>query len=169
MGILEDLLARVRTFENGLQTGSAIRDALQPFGSDILEAQRVQLLEGRNSGGEDIRPYYSEDLKPQGYFYSAESAGRYAAWKQDLSYPYSVKRNPDAPNLYITGRFHSELEVQFNSDSLGIVATSTWSAAIMAKYGVDTFGLCFDKWEEIWEGGAYLLLLNNAQTLLFNG
>ena len=120
------------------------------------------------ANGEDIRPYYSEDLKPSGYFYSVESAGRYSAWKQNgINYPYSANRNPDAPNLYINGRFHDELGVQFNADTVGIVGTTGYSKGIVAKYGTNTFGLMADNWRTIFvERGAYDELMNEIRIIL---
>lgn len=168
MSILDTLLARVREVQEGLASGALIRDVLVLREGDILEAQQKQLLAGKDSGGEDIRPFYSEDLKPEGHFYSVESAGRYAAWKQDLTYPYSVEgRNPDAPNLYINGRFYKDLGVQFTSDTLGIVGETAYAKEIMAKYGTDTFGLNYDSWEMIWESGSYDELMTMIGRLIY--
>jgi len=167
MDILTDLLNRVLTVQAGLESGSPRGGGLIPPGNDILEQQRIQLLEGKDSGGEDIRPYYSEDLKPAGHFHSVESAGRYAAWKQDLTYPYTVQRNPDAPNLYITGKFHEEIGVEFGVDAVAIVGETAYAKAIMAKYGNDTFGLNADKWAEIWESGSYDSLLGMIKAIIY--
>lgn len=165
--MLNELLNRVIAVRDGLASGSLVRDVLIPRGDDILEQQRIQLLEGKDSGGEDIRPYYSEDLKPAGHFHSVESAGRYAAWKQDLTYPYTVQRNPDAPNLYITGKFHEEIGVEFGVDAMAIVGETAYAKAIMAKYGNDTFGLNADKWAEIWESGSYDSLLGIIKAIIY--
>lgn len=167
MDILTDLLNRVLTLQASLESGSLVREILVARGDEIIEEQRIQLLKGKDSGGEDIRPFYSEDIKPEGYFHSVESAGRYAAWKQDLSYPYTVDRNPDAPNLYINGRFHRELGAEFGTDELGIVGLTGKAQAIIAKYGKDTFGLNSESWESIWESGSYDQLLTNIQQLLY--
>ena len=153
MGILNDLLTRVENVYDGLQTGTLVRDAIINHPYDILDLQREQLFEGKRPDGNDIRPYYSEDLKPSGYFYSVESAGRYAAWKQNgINYPYSAgNRNPDAPNLYINGRFHDELGVEFGADAVGVVPTTGYAQKIMAKYGMDSFGLMMANWMNIFE------------------
>lgn len=169
MGILEDLRLRVRGIDAGIRSGQMIRDVIVRHPDDILEYQRRQLLEGKASSGEDIRPYYSEDLKPSGYFYSVESAGRYAAWKETgISYPYSAKRNPDAPNLYINGRFHDELGVRFSANDVGIVPTTPYAAGIMAKYGMNTFGLMKSYWVAIFtERNAYNELMLIIKTRLY--
>lgn len=168
MGVLVDLRNRVQKVSDGMKSGELIRNVMVQHPDDIMEFQNIQLFQGLSSDGQDIRPYYSEDLKPSGYFYSVESAGRYAAWKRDgINYPYSVKRNPDAPNLYITGKFHDELGVQFNADSVGIVGTTGYSKEIMAKYGMNTFGLMAANWFAIFvERGAYDELMNELRIIL---
>lgn len=169
MGILEDLRLRVRGIETGMRSGEIVRDVIVRHPDDILEYQRRQLFEGKASSGEDIRPYYSEDLKPSGYFYSVESAGRYAAWKQSgINYPYSATRNPDAPNLYINGRFHDEIGVRFGTNDVGIVPTTPYAAGIMAKYGMNTFGLMKSYWLAIFtERNAYNELMLIIKTRLY--
>ena len=169
MGLLDDLRNRVQSVADGLQTGEIIRDVIVKHPDDILELQKLQLFQGKAADGQDIRPYYSEDLKPGGYFYSVETAKRYAEWKvSGINYPYSVDRNPDAPNLYINGRFHDELGVQFDAETVGIVGTSGYSKDIIAKYGLQTFGLTPDNWGVIFaERGAYNELMEVLRTRLY--
>ena len=169
MGILDDLLLRVREVAGGITTGTLIGGVIQDHRDDILELQREQLLCGKASSGEDIRPYYSEDLKPSGYFNSVDSAKRYAVWKSTLSYPsFSGKRNPDAPNLYINGQFHSELGVQFSLLSVAVVPETNYAATIVSKYGISTFGLMPSRWMRIFEQyGAYNELMNEIKSILY--
>lgn len=142
------LLSNARMLKS-MMDGDMQREAFEMRKEDIIESQRVQLLEGKASSGKDLRPYYSEDLKPRGYFYTKESAGRYAAWKGSLTYPVSVQRNADAPNLYITGVFHGDLSVGFSVEKIHILPDTNYAAAIMAKYGVRNFGLTDERWSEI--------------------
>ncbi len=169
MGILNDLRARVASVEYGLQSGEAVRNVIVQHSHDILDLQKMQLFAGKASNGEDIRPFYSEDLKPSGYFHSVESAGRYAAWKErGIAYPYSVTRNPDAPNLYINGRFHSELGVQFNPSTVEVLGITGYANGIIAKYGKQTFGLMKSNWMVIFvERGAYNELMNEIKSRLY--
>lgn len=146
---IQQLLANAQSLQARLDSGDVQREVLQGHQEDIIELQRIQLLEGKSSDGEDLRPYYSEDLQPAGWFKSKESAGRYAAWKGTLDYPFEVQRNADAPNLYITGVFHGDLGVQFNPDSMAIIPTTMYAAGIMAKYGNNSFGLSAEKWNEL--------------------
>lgn len=169
MGILNDLLGRVKAVNDGMESGTLVRETVVRYPDDILDLQRQQLFAGKASNGQDMRPYYSEDLKPSGYFYSVESAGRYAKWKQDgINYPYSVERNPDAPNLYINGKFHDELGVQFGPDTVAVVGTTGYSQRIIDKYGIESFGLMHENWMTIFiERGGYDYLMNDIKTILY--
>ena len=168
MEILEALRSRVVAVNDSLESGGIIRDVLEPREGDIMELQQIQLLEGKRPDGDDIRPYYSEDIQPSGYFKSKESAARYAAWKGTLNYPYSVERNPDAPNLYINGRFHSELGVVFDTEDLAIIGVTPYARNIMAGYGLDSFGLSPQKWQVVFqERGAYYDLMDKIKTMLY--
>ena len=141
------MAAAAHQLERQMQDGSLVRGVLRNHEEDIMEQQHIQLLEGKGSDGEDMRPYYTEDLQPHGYFKSQQSASNYMAWKETLNYPYSVERNSDAPNLYINGRFYSEMEVKFEADSMMIAPSSGYAAQIMAKYGMGRFGLSALKWQ----------------------
>lgn len=169
MGILNDLRTRVMNVNDGLQTGTLVRNTVIRHPDDILDLQREQLFEGKRSDGQDMRPYYSEDLKPKGYFYTVESAGRYAAWKQSgINYPYNANRNPDAPNLYINGRFHDELGVQFATDTVTVLGTTGYAKQIVDKYGLESFGLMMSRWMTIFaERGALDELMNEIKQLLY--
>lgn len=169
MGILDDLLKRVERVNVGLKSGEIIRDAVSRHPDEIMELQKQQLFEGKAASGEDIRPYYSEDIKPRGYFRTPESAANYSAWKRDgISYPYSANRNPDAPNLYINGRFHDELGVQFTSDMVGIIPTTFYASGIVAKYGAETFGLTRANWISLFEDyGVYYELMDDIKSIIY--
>lgn len=148
---IQSLLDNARRLQSEMQGGILVRDVLMQHGDDIVTQQRIQLMMGKASDGKDLRPYYSEDLKPRGYFKSGASAKAYAAWKQTLNYPYNVERNPDAPNLYITGMFHDDLGIAFGGDSVEIVPDTAYAAKIMAKYGRGVFGLNASGWAVIWD------------------
>lgn len=167
MGILNDLLARVVGLKDGMD--DIVRTSIEPREADILELQKEQLFEGKASSGEDLRPYYSEDLKPAGYFRDIEAAKRYAAWKEnDIAYPYEANRNPDTPNLYINGKFHGELGVNFGPMAVGVVGTTPYAAGIMAKYGISSFGLTISNWNVIFaDRGAYDALMEQVRNKLY--
>ena len=162
------LLKNAQALKNGMQRGELVRDVLMRHGDHIVEQQRIQLLMGKGSDGKDLHPFYSEDVKPRGYFKSGAQARKYAAWKQTLSYPYQVERNPDAPNLYITGMFHDDLNVEFGIDGLSIVPDTAYAANIMRKYGFGIFGLNQQMWGIIWnEWGAKSELIEEMKNVLW--
>ena len=165
---IEGLLTNAKTLQQDMDSGRLTREVMMRHGEHIVEQQRVQLFMGKGSNGEDLHPFYSEDLKPQGYFKNRKSASQYAAWKQTISYPYTVKRNPDAPNLYITGVFHDDLNINFGPDSLSIVPDTSYAANIMKKYGFGVFGLCAMMWEVIWNDfGAKDELIEEMRNVLW--
>lgn len=166
---IDGLLNNARQLQADLSGGSIIRDVLEPHGNEIVDLQRTQLLAGKGSDGQDIHPFYTEDLKPKGYFRTRESAQRYAGWKQTISYPKSVQRNPDAPNLYITGVFHNDLNVAFNPDTVAIVPDTAYAANIMAKYGMNVFGLSWESWGVVWnDNGAKNELITKMKERLWS-
>ena len=147
---VEGLLANVEELQRSMTTDKVMGRVLRKHEYAIIAAQRLQLLEGKDSDGNDMRPYYSEDLQPEGWFKSKESAMRYALWKKTgISYPVQAQRNADAPNLYINGKFHSELQVGYMGERVGIIPSTPYAAVIMGKYGMDKFGLTMGKWVEI--------------------
>lgn len=148
---LSKMTEAAKQLNTRMQDGSLVRGVLRNHADDIMEQQHIQLMEGKGSDGNDLRPYYTEDVQPSGYFKTVASARNYMAWKETLNYPYSVSRNSNAPNLYINGRFYSEMEVRFEADTLGIYPTSGFASEIMAKYGLHRFGLSALKWQVMME------------------
>lgn len=147
---LAHMAAAAKELSRKMDDGSLVREVLKDHEEDIMQQQHIQLLEGKGSDGNDLRPYYTEDLKPNGYFHSVQTASNYMAWKESLNYPYQVSRgNSNAPNLYISGRFYDEMEIRFGTDNLAIAPKTGYAADIMNKYGLDRFGLCLPKWETI--------------------
>lgn len=150
---IDILLSNAELLQSAMERGVFLQVALADEQEKIMTLQREQLLEGKDNDGNDMRPYYSEDLQPEGWFKSKDSAMRYALWKQTgISYPVQVQRNPDAPNLYINGRFHSELGVKQTSKTIGVYPITPYAATIVAKYGLDKFGLSSARWREVLDG-----------------
>lgn len=141
LGVLHDRLSQL----SGELIGF-MRESMMNEETNIMDLQRTQLLAGKRADGEDIKPLYTEDLRVNGgFFRSIEEARLYAQWKEGMTYPKSVARNPLAPNLYIAGvpnegRFHSELGIEFRDEEMEIIGTTSYAKGIMSKYP-DTFGL----------------------------
>lgn len=150
MDILENLLTRVREVNKDIAGGEILKESIIRHKEDILHLQREQLFAGIASDGQYIHPFYSEDVKPKGYFKNRQSAKRYTQWKTTLSYPASVTRgNDDAPNLYINGKFHSELIADCGEEAITIDGNTVSAKQIISKYGLDTFGLSSENWEKM--------------------
>lgn len=165
---LRDLLSNAKALQDGLSRGDTVRQVVSNHSKDIIDLQRYQLLQGKASDGADMRPYYTEDLKPNGYFNSVESAKRYAAWKGTISYPQQAERNANAPNLYINGKFHNELRVSFGAREMVIDGSSSYSRGIVDKYGLEKFGLSSEKWREIFfDKGGYDELMDEVKRILY--
>lgn len=147
---LTTLIRNAEMLQSAMDRGIFLQVVLNDRREEIIASQREQLLEGKDSDGNDMRPYYSEDLKPDGWFHSKESAMRYALWKKTgISYPVDVQRNTDAPNLYINGKFHGEMEVRAGSTSVGVYPKTLYAATIMGKYGMNKFGLTSERWRKV--------------------
>lgn len=147
---LTTLIRNAEMLQSAMDRGIFLQVVLNDRREEIIASQREQLLEGKDSDGNDMRPYYSEDLKPQGWFHSKESAMHYALWKKTgISYPVDVQRNTDAPNLYINGMFHNDLEARAGSTSVGVYPKTSYAAGIMAKYGMNKFGLTSERWRKV--------------------
>lgn len=168
MGILDQLLNKVTDVNEGLTSGALIRNVVTEHETDIMDRQYEQLFEGKTATGDDIRPYYSEDLQPGGYFKSKDSAKRYVEWKLSLSYPIQVTRNSDAPNLFVNGKFHSELGVIFGPDIMTIVGKTGYAQNIVTKYGLAQFGISPERWADIFENcGGLDELTNEIKNILW--
>lgn len=101
----------------------------------ILFLNRQQLLRGLDKYGNYLSPKYSEDP----YFKSPESARRYAEWKSRIE-PHTDKPF-DVPNLFITGRYHSTIDVTVKDASIETMASDPNAASIESKFSNDIYGL----------------------------
>lgn len=138
---LDELSMRLSSLVDELP--SFVRASLENKEDEIMELQKHQLFAGKRADGNDIRPYYSEDLKSNGgFFKSANSAMAYARMKATkIDYPIKEPRQFDAPNLFINGKFHSELGVEFDESEMIIWGMTPYAESIVEKYGIETFGL----------------------------
>lgn len=166
--MIKKLLHSAEALLSDLESGALVRSALEDYSDDIMTMQRIQLLEGKASSGEDIRPYYSEDVGPGRYFKTKVEADKYRVWKGSLNYPYNVARNDDAPNLYINGKFHSELGVDFGTDAVSVMPKTLYASQIVRKYGIDTFGLTAERWNELFiERGVLARIMADIKKRLY--
>lgn len=137
MEMIQSLIRRVQTAQDSM--GRWTREALQSDVDGIMRMQYEQLAEGKASSGQDLRPYYSEDS----YFKTKAQSDWYRDWKRSIV-PAVVPlrpRNPDAPNLYINGKFWNELAVTFSDEAMTVDGGTDYARDIVDKYGLASFGL----------------------------
>jgi hypothetical protein len=106
MGTIRDLLDKAKFVRDNIP--NEVFEIVQKNKDKIVEFNKDQLFEGKTIFNQDIRPYYTEDP----FFKTAQAARNYIAWKQRIT-PNS-KRNPNAPNLYINGYYHSSIDLIFS-------------------------------------------------------
>lgn len=146
---LGDLSNRLSTLQG--QLNAFARLSLQEREDEILDLQKRQLFAGKASSGDDIRPYYSEDLKANGgFFKSPQSAKKYAMYKAQLDYPVNVPRQFDAPNLYINGHLvHDNIGLEFTEEYMRVKGNTSEAQRVMDKYGEQTFGLSSESMDKL--------------------
>lgn len=166
--IIQGLLSRVQAAHRALSEGSALRRILEKRTDEILEMQYVQLAQGKASSGKDMRPYYSEDVGIGGYFQSRAAAEAYKTWKLSVFNPYGSDRKADAPNLYIDGTFYSHLRVAVSNSEILVYGGTSKASGIIAKYGVESFGLTDENWNVLFhERGVLNELQNEINNIIY--
>lgn len=172
MFITDKLQAQInllKDFEE--RKGAYVSEILSEKTDDLLGLQRDQLASGLNSEGGEMQPPYPQDLKPGGYFHTQSAAERYSEWKDRMQVPVYYKQTPrkhNVPNLYINGknirnggRFYSELAVSVTEDTILFHGSTDYSEGIVAKFGVQNFGLNEEYWRYMMEDGGVLDALAN--------
>lgn len=105
---------------------------------DLLQDQ---LLHGKGADGQDLSPGYLEDP----FFKSYEAAQRYLKWKERIS--PKVGRNPNAPNLYITGQYHDSISVTTDYSGVRSSSSSYFGGDIERKYN-NNANILGSEWRE---------------------
>lgn len=95
-------------------------EILEPLLPEIISMNKEQIWDGKTKNDTDIHHLYSEDP----FFKTVKQANAYKMWKQRIT-PNS-DRNPDAPNLYINGYYHSLIKgtildnlIELDADGFG--------------------------------------------------
>lgn len=86
---------------NRIDPKELMKNISNSLSQEFLELNKTQLMEGKSSEGVNMKPSYLEDT----FFKTYIAAKKYRDWKQRIT--PNPNRDPDAPNLYITGQFHS--------------------------------------------------------------
>lgn len=107
----------------------------------VVLAVQEQIYSGLNSDGSYLSPTYDNDpyFNEEGYWY--HRAKDYKAWKKSITPPVSGSmlglppRPEDVPNLYINGKFFSEIRANMSGDELVTDPGMGDGPDIVAKYG----------------------------------
>lgn len=107
----------------------------------VLLAVTEQLYSGLNGEGDHLSPTYDDDpyFDEEGPWYHRSKD--YKAWKRGITPPISSSmlslppRPDEVPNLYINGKFYSEILAMRKGDVLEVNPGTGRGPAIVAKYG----------------------------------
>lgn len=107
----------------------------------VLSVVREQLYSGLDGEERHLSPTYDDDpfFEEEGpWFHRSQE---YKAWKMDITPPEAgsmlgLPPRPDnVPNLFINGKFHSEITAERRGDALEIGPGNGDGPSIVAKYG----------------------------------
>ena len=138
MGI-DEVAEIIRKISDGFEE-MCIR-CLEDNSGIVLHAVAEQLYSGQDGDGNHLSPTYDNDpyFEEEGYWH--HRAKDYKAWKYSITPPVSgtmlglPPRPDDVPNLYIDGRFYSEITAFRNGDVLVVDPGAGNGPLIVAKYG----------------------------------
>lgn len=107
----------------------------------VLQAVAEQLYSGLDGEAEYLSPTYDEDpfFEEKGNWY--HMAREYKMWKREITPPERSlllnlpPRPENVPNLFINGRFYSDITATRKGDVLDIDPGSNDGPSIVAKYG----------------------------------
>ncbi|WP_346320769.1 hypothetical protein [Chitinophaga sp. YIM B06452] len=133
MSTVAAMARRVRDLQSRLS--EVVEDSVSQTSDEYLKLNKEQLMEGYGSDGASLRPGYSEDP----YFKSLESAAKYAKWKMEIT--PNPRRSPDAPNLYITGKYHASLGITVGVEKITLTTNFDGADDINKKYQGKHLGL----------------------------
>ena len=138
MGI-EEVAEIIGRIADGLE--EALLKCLYDNSGVVLNAITEQLYSGLDGDGKHLSPSYDDDpfFDEPGTWHNR--AKDYKAWKYTITPPavgqmIGLPPRPDnVPNLYIDGKFYSEISIAKSSDGLFLDPGVGNGPAIVAKYG----------------------------------
>lgn len=115
----------------------------------VLKSIKEQLYSGQSGDGNFLSPTYDDDpyFQEEGRWYGR--AAQYKAWKREITppmadyiLPLGLGARPDnVPNLFINGKFYSEINALMSGDVLVIDPGVGNGPDIVAKYGDNILNL----------------------------
>lgn len=120
---------------------------LQDNSGTVLEAVKEQLYSGLDADGKHLSPTYDDDpyFNEKGPWMHRASA--YKKWKEEITPPKAGEmlglppRPVSVPNLYINGKFYSEITAMPNGAMLTIDPGIESGPDIVSKYGERILGI----------------------------
>ncbi len=114
---------------------------LSDHSGNVVVAIQEQIYSGQNGEGNHLSPTYDADpfFEEEGTWY--HRAQDYKAWKRIITPPTGSvllglpPRPDDVPNLFINGKFFSEITATRKGDMLYVDPGSGDGPSIVAKYG----------------------------------
>lgn len=129
----------IKSISDGFE--DACKQCLSNNSGIVVLAIQEQIYSGLDSEGRHLSPTYDDDpyFEEEGPWYHRAYA--YKAWKRDITPPVSgtmlglPPRPDDVPNLYINGKFFSEITARMSGDVLRTDPGSGDGPSIVSKYG----------------------------------
>lgn len=116
-------------------------DCLDKHSGNVVMAISDQLYSGINGDDEYLTPTYDDDPYFQLEGPWQNNSKGYKAWKMSITPPVvssilGLNPRPDnVPNLFITGKFHSEINAKRAGDMLLVDPGHNDGPSIVSKYG----------------------------------
>lgn len=138
MGI-EEVANIIRNIAEGFEEACA--KCLESQSWFISVAIHEQLMSGQNGEGAHLSPTYDTDpfFEEEGFWH--HRSNDYKAWKRSITPPegsslLGLPPRPDnVPNLWINGKFHSEITAARKGDVFVVDPGTGDGPSIVAKYG----------------------------------
>lgn len=138
MGI-EEVANIIKKISDGFE--EACIQCLSDNSGIVLRAVTEQLYSGLDGDGKHLSPTYDDDpfFEEEGPWY--HRAKDYKAWKYSITPPVSgtmlglPPRPDEVPNLFINGKFYSEITASRKGDVLVVDPGNGDGPSIVAKYG----------------------------------
>lgn len=136
---IQEVYAVVHAIAEGFE--ETVIDCLDKHSGNVVMAISDQLYSGIDGNDEYLSPTYDEDpfFNEDGPWY--QNSQGYKAWKMEITPPVVSSilglnpRPEEVPNLFITGKFHSDINAKRSGDMLLVDPGHNDGPSIVSKYG----------------------------------
>lgn len=121
MGVIDKLNSRISTLNDPKDLRMMVcQKAFSDLEDSMLEAIKAKLAEGRKNDNTFIHPSYEEDLQPNGFFKTRETAQAYQRMKL---YRFGIPIVSGGINLKMTGELVDNMYVDIQYDSAEVTSS----------------------------------------------